>query len=226
MKTKLCGSIAVVSIMLFSTSPGSATTYTYTGTNLCGTNTTTYEENPIVVTSICGGAITGSVTFNSDTTGFSGSLSLADVASLSLGGPFAGCGYNNCGIGLPNLPYPPPNQPFSEFYAMTDGASFVLVNGSITSWLIQGGGRLVNCGGGFPLCFALSFGVTTSTGGDNWGGYDYYDNWDQSLGSSGPGVWSGPTPLPGALPLFATGLGALGLLGWRRKRKAAAAITA
>ena len=29
-------------------------------------------------------------------------------------------------------------------------------------------------------------------------------------------------PIPGALPLFATGLGALGLLGWRRKKKAAA----
>jgi hypothetical protein len=29
-------------------------------------------------------------------------------------------------------------------------------------------------------------------------------------------------PLPAALPLFATGLGALGLLGWRRKRKATA----
>ena len=27
-------------------------------------------------------------------------------------------------------------------------------------------------------------------------------------------------PLPGALPLFATGLGALGVVGWRRKRKA------
>jgi len=27
------------------------------------------------------------------------------------------------------------------------------------------------------------------------------------------------TPIPAALPLFATGLGALGLLGWRRKRK-------
>jgi hypothetical protein len=36
-----------------------------------------------------------------------------------------------------------------------------------------------------------------------------------------PGVWT-TTPLPAALPLFATGLGALGLLGWRRKRKAAA----
>jgi hypothetical protein len=31
------------------------------------------------------------------------------------------------------------------------------------------------------------------------------------------------TPLPAALPLFATGLGALGLLGWRRKRKNSAA---
>jgi hypothetical protein len=43
-----------------------------------------------------------------------------------------------------------------------------------------------------------------------------------------PGVFSvtssdfTPTPLPAALPLFATGLGGLGLLGWRRKRKAAA----
>jgi hypothetical protein len=32
------------------------------------------------------------------------------------------------------------------------------------------------------------------------------------------------TPLPAALPLFATGLGALGLLGWRRKRKARASL--
>ena len=31
------------------------------------------------------------------------------------------------------------------------------------------------------------------------------------------------TPLPAALPLFASGLGALGLLSWRRKRKALAA---
>ena len=32
-----------------------------------------------------------------------------------------------------------------------------------------------------------------------------------------------PTPLPGTLPLFATGLGALGLVGWLKKKKAIAA---
>jgi hypothetical protein len=39
------------------------------------------------------------------------------------------------------------------------------------------------------------------------------------------GSWSAPVstvPLPTTLPLFATGLGALGLLGWRRKKKALA----
>ena len=34
------------------------------------------------------------------------------------------------------------------------------------------------------------------------------------------------TPLPAALPLFATGLGAMGLFGWRRKRKSTASIAA
>jgi hypothetical protein len=32
------------------------------------------------------------------------------------------------------------------------------------------------------------------------------------------------TPIPATLPLFATGLGAMGLLGWRRKRKAQAGL--
>lgn len=47
-----------------------------------------------------------------------------------------------------------------------------------------------------------------------------------------PGKWAGPnqpiasTPLPAALPLFAGGLGVMGLLGWRKKRKNTAAIAA
>jgi hypothetical protein len=44
---------------------------------------------------------------------------------------------------------------------------------------------------------------------------------DVTFGSTTPG--GGAVPLPAAFPLFATGLGALGFLGWRRKQKAATA---
>lgn len=39
---------------------------------------------------------------------------------------------------------------------------------------------------------------------------------------AGVGTQGSETPLPAAFPLFATGFGAMGLLGWRRKRKHAA----
>ena len=45
-------------------------------------------------------------------------------------------------------------------------------------------------------------------------------SWSASESSTNP--INNPAPLPAALPLLATGLGAFGLLGWRRKRKAAA----
>ena len=48
-------------------------------------------------------------------------------------------------------------------------------------------------------------------------------NSDQILAQVNGGT---ETPLPAALPLFATGSGLLGFLGWRRKRKAAAAFIA
>ncbi len=51
------------------------------------------------------------------------------------------------------------------------------------------------------------------TGTENWGPIFMADNMDVTLA---------PVPLPAALPLFATGIGALGLLGWRRKKKASA----
>jgi hypothetical protein len=50
-----------------------------------------------------------------------------------------------------------------------------------------------------------------------------YDNTGfEGLATAAPSA----APLPAALPLFATGLGAMGLFGWRRKRKNTAAVAA
>jgi len=83
----------------------------------------------------------------------------------------------------------------------------------------------------------LQFVLTgTYTLGPNGGGVDTFaaDVCTNGVGSGFQGCPAGstgwidatlnvdPVPLPGALPLFATGLGALGLLGWRRKRNAKA----
>jgi hypothetical protein len=52
---------------------------------------------------------------------------------------------------------------------------------------------------------------------------------DPTFGATGgsfifsPGVTSAVTPIPAALPLFISGLGGLGLLGWRRNKQGAAA---
>jgi hypothetical protein len=76
----------------------------------------------------------------------------------------------------------------------------------------------------YPYLIIYSTMADLMTGGP---AYPYYVD---SLGSydlpAGTLVISTTTPLPAALPLFASGLGALGLFGWRRKRKSAAALAA
>jgi hypothetical protein len=49
-------------------------------------------------------------------------------------------------------------------------------------------------------------------------------NFDFSIDNIGFDQGLTPTPVPAALPLFASGIGALGLFGWSRKRKNAAAV--
>jgi phospholipase/lecithinase/hemolysin len=60
---------------------------------------------------------------------------------------------------------------------------------------------------------------TTSFYADN----EHFSAAGQAIAANYEFTLLNPTPLPATLPLFATGLGALGLLGWRRKRKAQAA---
>jgi hypothetical protein len=61
--------------------------------------------------------------------------------------------------------------------------------------------------------------ITSIVFGDTGTGNIRIDDIVVSFASVGEGALQA-TPLPAALPLFAAGLGALGLLGWRRKRKA------
>jgi hypothetical protein len=78
--------------------------------------------------------------------------------------------------------------------------------------------------------FSLFDNTSNNTGTGNIGWAFHGDgNFSASLDRGDQitfGAIEAATPLPAALPLFATGLGAMGLLGWRRKRKNTAAIAA
>ena len=81
---------------------------------------------------------------------------------------------------------------------------------------------------GFNEIYSCSLGFLGCSPFADFGVYFAPDN-AESFGEviANPGSWTvSTTPLPAALPLFAAGLGALGLLGWRRKRKDRTAIAA
>jgi hypothetical protein len=91
---------------------------------------------------------------------------------------------------------------YGTFLAV-DGGGFQFSELDLTGALIMGDSN--------GECATNASGACTGTGGGNI-----------QLVSGSQISFEGftPTPIPAALPLFATGLGAMGLLGWRRKRKA------
>ena len=80
-------------------------------------------------------------------------------------------------------------------------------------WLADSGANGYNGGGDYYIHPTYNVNNWTATGADN--------NFETFVTT---GVSA--TPLPASLPLFASGLGAFGLLGWRRKRKKVAALKA
>jgi hypothetical protein len=95
--------------------------------------------------------------------------------------------------------------PSGDVVGINGGAGYIYVPASYVS-----DSPLANTATWSSATFA-SLGVTPGT---------YIWTWDNGADSFTLEI--GQTPLPAALPLFATGLGGLGLLGWRRKRKAQA----
>jgi hypothetical protein len=81
-------------------------------------------------------------------------------------------------------------------------------------------------GGSLDIYNSIISGTIPSalSGAETSSGFPIFETRYFTAGSWVPEVTQAVTPLPDALPLFATGLGALGLVGWWRKRKVGAAL--
>jgi hypothetical protein len=205
---KLVASVALATVFVagsfLGSVPAKATTYNFS-----------FAESPsgqIVSSpdySVTGQIFTGSADGPGfDVTGITGSITGPNLLSISIASLYTANGQNAT----------PP------LFNTQTGVGYTYDNILLTSapFFTATGGLLFTSNTGDSYEFYASNGLTYLSTTD-FGGCP-------STQACNPGV-SGTfaltaTPLPAALPLFASGLGALGLLGWRRKRKNAAAFAA
>jgi hypothetical protein len=107
----------------------------------------------------------------------------------------------------------------SVFGSGTDASLFFILNGGNIHW---NGPATVNFGNGLDLTIALSDASFFSLGNP----FNTSVAIDAMFSLTGSNAQVSETPLPAALPLFATGLGALGLLGWLRSKRKPVAVRA
>ena len=198
MKSKLLGLIAI--LPLLGLSPANASTY----------NVDFFLKAAPMGGFVASALVTGTIVTDCD----SCTLGLSDLGAWSFtfsstyapfNGTFSG---NNSNISMPTAGTSPLSAGGGKIlydYMATGEFEFLIVSGGAENdFLIVGPNQLVadfDCLGCEASYSPELFGgivVATEVAG------------------------TGATPLPAALPLFGTGLGVLGLLGWRRKRKAAA----
>jgi hypothetical protein len=188
----------------------SATTYDYIGQP--------FNPSPGCFGLSCvypGGLNNGSVTFNFDTSGFTGTLTLSTGDTASLGGIVPNPVGSGSIFGTVYFPSSAP-PPGTEGYADVFSGTFVLANGSITSWSIGGGLILVGCGLG-PGCTS---GVSVSSSPT----YDSFSGEADGIGASGSngggGAWedvSPAVPEPSTWAMLLIGFAGIGFAAYRRK---------
>ena len=218
MKTKLLGLIGVI---LLGASPAAATTYDM----IPYVTESSYTSDTLTVT--------GSITTN----GATGILTALDITAWSLtlvagsGAPFTLSGSNSEYFVFGNDLTANSSGLFFNFgdssttdpgYFAFQSPCFFCVTPPTTpfafiQWCSTGAEAATGCGD------SLEMGDPAS-GTGTLPAYEYFTV--AEYGEELQIATVAPTPLPPALPLFATGLGVMGLLGWRRKRKKNSAVVA
>jgi hypothetical protein len=198
---------AQAALMDFSLNPAPSATPSYTGSTLDTSTAFNLGALTAVVGTVAGSDTTGAVsgeTVTFSTAAFTYGSGTGVTSPISLTKTFAGTGgtYTETLSLVEVTSRATANQINLELFGVLNGPA---------------GSGFVNTPAGLLLSATQAGGTTGCNGGPcavSWSGTEL---------SNPPG---NPTPLPAALPLFASGLGALGLLGWRKKRKNAAAIAA
>lgn len=104
--------------------------------------------------------------------------------------------------------------PQNGYFFSNTIANFVALNGPQTY-------EISNFGNGF-IEWSLVAPLTAATTKADISGSEFFCQACNNYLVTGTSGDIAATPLPAALPIFASGLGALGLLSWRRKKKGAA----
>ncbi len=150
-----------------------------------------------------GAMFTGTVTFADDYS------SVLDVNGILTGYQYGTFGYQGSGSDTIN-------------WIWSNGDNYSSGAGNYSTYLMDGpGSGYTSASYSNWIEFAYNYSsapILTFTAGASGDGYDNFIDYVDPMVSGNIGA----TPLPAALPLFASGLGGLGFLGWRRKRKAAA----
>jgi hypothetical protein len=191
--------LAIVGLLLTGP-PANATTYDYVGKPF----TNFYYPGCFYCELFGGGSLNGFVTFNFDTSNFTGAVTLSegDVAQFaSFEFPY----------------YLPPINVYTTVRTLS--GSFTFVNGSITDWDVEGRQYQQACGLG-PGCAAGSISAVSTPTGDSR--YVFNDNPGTDGGSSNNvgGVWIVEVPAvpePSTWAMLLIGFAGIGFMAYRRK---------
>jgi PEP-CTERM motif len=199
--------LIVISLLLTIGSAASATTYTYSGMPLTDFSGC-FLSCPEV-------GLSGYVTFNFDTSKFSGtaSLSSGDSAQLSEGS------FPYISLSFPNVPPPVGAYAIVTFLS----GDFTFIKGSITSWSLGGNTYAQNCQGG-PACADGSSSISSTPTSDS---INYFNEGSLNFASAsndGGGTWIedpvSAVPEPSTWAMLLIGFVGIGLLTYRRRKSA------